>query len=135
MRFGAKVHIVCRLVLGNRVILCVVISVSQKHTACIIVVATRAVLFPRHVCTHREETKDVRAAALIDATPYSPAIFPSLKTGTEDPPKSHQLSTSLQAATTSKTAIFAVTSCEVQNSHGVRRSYETSQTNKSTKFL
>jgi len=74
------------------------------------------------------------AAALFDATPYSPAIFPSLKTGTEVPPKGLQISTSLQAAATHKTAIFAVTSCEVQNSHEVRRSYKTSQTNKSRKL-
>lgn len=125
----------CGLVLGNSVILCVVIRVSDKHTACIIGVATGAVLFLRNVCTHREETNDMRAAVLFDATPYSPAIFPSLKTGTEIPPKGLQLSTSLQAATTHKTTIFAVTSCEVPNSHGVRRSYETSQINKSTKFL
>jgi hypothetical protein len=117
-------------VFGNRV----VIRVSEKHTACIIGVVTGAVLFLRHVCTLREETNDVSAAALFDTTPYSPAIFPSLKTGKEVLPKGLQISTSLQAATTHKTAISAVTSCEVQNSHGVRRSYETSQINKGRKF-
>jgi hypothetical protein len=122
----------CGLVLGNGVTLCDVIRVSEKHTACIIEVATGAVLFLRHVCAHREETNDVNAAALFDATPYSPAIFPSLKTGTEVPPKGLQISTSLQAGATDKTAIFGVTSCEAQNCHGVRRSYGTLQIKKNT---